>query len=131
MDFDPIDPTTDNNGDLSDAKEHIGVFLRVNDRTWNGDPDQTRFGTIVYTKDRTDGPCAHPRSGAPRPCGAVQLAGDTATGGGGDSYMHWFHIDERPFDDSDNHEWTLVIYERKVIQIDYIHNVLIYCAQFL
>lgn len=116
MDFDPIDPTTDSNSDPSDPEEHIGVFLRVNDRTWNSNPDQTRFGTIVYTKDRMDGPCQDNNDA--RPCGAVQFTGDYSDDTGGWSYMYWFHIENgRPFDDNENHEWQLVIYERKVIQI--------------
>jgi hypothetical protein len=120
MDFDPIDPTTDSSGNLSDPKEHIGVFLRVNDRIWDSNPDQTRFGTIVYTKDRTDGACKDNNNNA-RPCAAVQLSGDP-TGNNEGTYMLWFHLDERPFDDTEGNEWHLVIYERKVLQPDYSYE---------
>ena len=104
MDFYPKEKT---NGDTF---EHAGVFIRVNDRAWdNSDPDQTRFGTTVYTNDSS---IFH-----------VQFTGDCEdTAGDGCTWEPSFTLDEQPFDDDGETAWRLQIHERKVIQIDYSYE---------
>ena len=84
MDFDPFGRTN------NDTTEHAGVFLRVNDRTWydyddyEWDPNQTRFGTIVYTNGT----------------GKMQLTGDDSGSDAGLTYLETFsYFDPQPFID--------------------------------
>lgn len=51
---------------------HAGVFLRVNDREWNGLPDQTRFGSVAWGGYLGDPTCGSSY------CGALELLGDDA-----------------------------------------------------
>jgi len=73
---------------------HGGVMFRVNDRTWDGNPDQTRFGTIVYSKEITKTPgCSN------EACAGLQIAGDDSsdptTSAGA---VFYFSLDEFPWD---------------------------------
>lgn len=103
MDFDPIDKTD------NDDSEHTGVFIRVNDRTWDSDPNQTRFGTIVYTNDTN--------------VAYLQFEGNH-DGDSTEGIQHFesFYLSEQPFDDGTTTTWRLQIHERKVLQIDYSYE---------
>ena len=104
MDFDPINKAT--NDDLN-FREHNGVFIRVNDRTYDSVPSQTRFGTIVYTHDSN--------------VAYLQFDGDKLSNPSEPKgYLYSFGISDQPFDDGTETIWRLQIHERKVLQPDYI-----------
>lgn len=82
MDFFPVEET-------DDSSVHAGGFLRVNDRTM----EQTRFGTIAYSGDRSTSPCAS------EPCGAIQFTGDDDENPSQLlTELKYFELDEQPWD---------------------------------
>ena len=86
---------------------HAAVFLRVNDKTWGGKPDQTRIGSIVYGGDRTAGACND------EPCGALQLTGvDVTSSTAGLTELIEFDLDEFPWSYS-SHQYRLQIIEEE------------------
>ena len=58
-------PVNDNNSTAA----HAAIFLRVRDRTWDDDANQTRFGAFVFGRNMARGCCN-------LWCGSLQITGD-------------------------------------------------------
>jgi hypothetical protein len=107
-DFVPVIPT-------NPPTVHAAAFLRVLDRTWQGDlgpyDDQTRFGGFAYGGNAiTADACQN------QPCGALQLTGDDTTAippqSKGKTKLLHFPLMEHPWSFF-NHTYRVQIIERE------------------
>ena len=101
----PVDP--------DESGVHMGVGIRVEDRTWGGTADQTRFMADIFGGEQDFSPCFVDMEHFP--CAALQFTGnDVNNSSVGKTKLLHFDLDEEPFD-FETHLYRTQIVEREVL----------------